>query len=41
MAEITDIRTTKTLARPRRVDADLSAWDELDAMSLMPPSLRP
>ena len=29
------------LARLRRVNAQLALWDELDAMALMPPGLRP
>ena len=40
-ARIIDIRHLKTLARLRRVNRQLALWDELDAMSLMPPSLRP
>ncbi len=40
-ARITDIRTLKTLARLRRVNRQLALWDELDAMALLPPSLRP
>jgi hypothetical protein len=35
-----DIRL-KTLARLRRVNKQLAAWDEVDAMELMPNSLRP
>lgn len=31
----------KTLARLRRVSKQLAAWDELDAMKLMPNTLRP
>jgi hypothetical protein len=38
--ETRDIRL-KTLARLRRVNKQLSAWDELDAMELMPNTLRP
>jgi arylsulfatase A-like enzyme len=41
MGEPVDIRTLKTLARLRRVNKALSDWDKLDAMSLMPPTLRP
>jgi hypothetical protein len=39
-AETRDTRL-KTLARLRRVNRQLAAWDELDAMELMPNSLRP
>jgi hypothetical protein len=38
--EAVDIRL-KTLARLRRVNKQLAAWDELDAMELMPNTLRP
>lgn len=31
----------KTLARLRRVNKQLAAWDELDSSELMPPTLRP
>jgi hypothetical protein len=41
VADITDIRRLKTLARLRRVNRQLALWDELDAIQLMPPSLRP
>ena len=40
-ARITPIARLKTLARLRRVNRQLALWEELDAMSLMPPSLRP
>ena len=31
----------KTLARLRRVNKQIAAWDELEAGQLLPPSLRP
>jgi hypothetical protein len=31
----------KTLARLRRVNKQLAAWDDVDAVSLLPPTLRP
>ena len=45
-AEITPIARLKTLARLRRVNRQLSLWDELDAQALMPrgasePQVRP
>ena len=40
-ARIAHIAHLKTLARLRRVNRQLALWDELDAMQLMPPSLRP
>ena len=40
-ARIIDIRYLKTFARLRRPNAQLALWDELDAMALMPPGLRP
>ena len=39
-ARITEIRHLTTLARLRRVNRQLALWDELDAMALLPPSLR-
>ena len=38
---LTEIRSLKVLAALRRVNRQLSLWDELDAMALVPPSLRP
>ena len=38
---ITERRLVKLLAALRRVNKQLSLWDELDAMALMPPALRP
>jgi hypothetical protein len=40
MPEPVPIHRLKLLRLLRRVDAALSAWDELDAMALLPPSLR-
>ena len=40
-APITARRRLKLLAALRRVNKQLSAWDELDALALMPPTLRP
>ena len=37
---ITSIHHLKPLAALRRVNRQLSRWDELDAMPLLPPSLR-
>ena len=39
--QITSIHQLKLLAALRRVNRQLPLWDELDAMPLMPPSLRP
>ena len=41
MPEPIPIEQLRTLARLGRVNAALSAWAELDAMVLMPPSPRP
>jgi hypothetical protein len=31
----------RTLAQLRRVNKQLAAWDEVDALALLPPTLRP
>ena len=38
---ITSLRRLKLPVALRRVNKQLGAWDELDAMALMPPTLRP
>ena len=40
-APITARLRLKLLAGLRRVNKQLSQWDEMDAMELMPPPLRP
>ena len=40
MSEPVPIHRRKLLRSLRRVDRLLSAWDELDAMALLPPNLR-
>ena len=38
---VTQLHHVKTLARLRRVNRELSRWNELDALALLPPTLRP
>ena len=40
MPEPVPISRLRLVARLRRVNAQLAAWDELEAMPLLPPTLR-